>query len=59
MKASLSRLANVQPLPQSCATCEHFDGDSFCAHDKTKPVPGFLPIPSAVVCSLHEPKESK
>lgn len=51
---SLSRLVDVQPLPKSCATCAHFDGDGFCAIPKTKIICGFLAIPAAAVCALHK-----
>jgi hypothetical protein len=56
-------------LPASCATCQHFDGDLFCGLPKTlhqrnrvypivrSPlIPGTIPLPTRVVCDLHEPK---
>lgn len=55
MAASLSRLTAVEPLPQSCALCEHYDGEGYCALPrKDRLLAGFIIIPAAVVCAKFE-----
>lgn len=44
-------------LPQSCATCRHFDGDVHCAIIGLRLIVGGIADPTRVVCDLHGVKE--
>ena len=48
-------------LKESCATCQHFDGDCYCGHPSPLRLPMFSYIryPSRIVCDLHEPKPAE
>jgi len=53
--------ANTEPsrlwLPNSCATCRHWDGDVHCAILGLKLIVGFIADPTRVVCDQHEPED--
>jgi len=44
-------------LKESCSTCQHYDGDHYCAFPSLKVlIPGHIPEPARVVCDLHDEK---
>ena len=46
-------------LTQSCRTCQHYDGDHYCAlPETTRIVMGYIRQPSSVVCVQHEKGEA-
>jgi len=46
-------------LPNSCATCRHFDGHVHCAIIGLKLIGGFIADATRVVCDQHEPEYIK
>lgn len=46
------------PLPKSCATCNHYDGDGYCALPRAdRLLAGYIYQAAGVVCARHEVKE--
>ena len=45
-------------LPHTCSTCQHWDGEGWCAVLKEKLILGFIVEPSRVVCEKHKDKDA-
>ena len=57
-RAIASAKATWDASGPSCATCEHFDGEHWCALlMKDKLVVGYITNPALVVCAKHEAKD--
>lgn len=53
------RTASHEPLVRSCANCQYFDGDAFCALPAGEQLisGGYIRNAALVVCAKHEAKE--
>lgn len=46
------------PLPRSCATCRHFDGEFHCTLKlRDTLIPGYIADPARVFCAKHEEQD--